>query len=118
MKANVQYNDYLGTTAADLSDLFLEVPGHMMNTIFEMFKVSLTPDNYSFVGVSVDGIKMDNMMVYLFLEEKSTHRKVKCTIYSVNIQVVLDLFKRFEFQVGKGLEGINEEDVEEVEVVE
>ena len=118
MKASVQYGDYRGTAAADLCDLFLEVPGQMMNTIFEMFKVNLNPDNYIFVGVSVNGTKSDNMMVYLFLEEKATHIIVKCTIYSVNIQIVLDLFKRFEFQVGKGLDDINEDDIEEVEVVD
>lgn len=79
---------------------------------------NLTPNEYSFVGVSVNGTKVENMMAYLFLEEKATHKIVKCTIYSVNLQVVLDLFKRFEFQVGKGLDDINENDVEEVEVVE
>lgn len=118
MKANVQYNDYWGTTAADLCDLFMEVPGQMMNTIFDMFKVRLSPEDYSFVGLSVNGTKVENMMVYLFLEEKATHKKVKCTIYSVNLQIVLDLFKRFEFQVGKGIENMAEEEVEEVEIID
>ena len=50
MEATVQYNDYLGTTAADRSDLFVELPGQMTQTIFDWFNIQLDGNDYLFVG--------------------------------------------------------------------
>ena len=104
MKASVQYNDYVGTTAADRSDLFVEMPGEMTSIIMNKFGINLNPDGYRFVGVTVNGTKANDMLVYVFFKELITNKFVKCPCYSVDIQTVLDLFKRFEFQVGERLE--------------
>ena len=114
MKADVQYNDYVGTTAADRSDLFIEMHGDMTSIIMNKFGIKLNPDDYRFVGVSVNGTKANEMLVYVFFKELVSKKVVKCTSYSVNIQTVLDLFKRFEFQVGERLEDIDIYTVEEV----
>jgi hypothetical protein len=114
MKAYVQYNDYEGTTAADRSDLFTETPGEMTSNIMNKFGIKLPPADYRFIGVSVNGTKATEMLAYVFFKEFISNKVVKCTCYSVNIQTVLDLFKRFEFQVGEHLEDIDIYSVEEV----
>ena len=114
MKADVQYNDYVGTTAADRSDLFTEMPGDMTSIIMNKFGIKLNPNEYRFVGVSVNGTQVDNMQVDVFFKEIISNKVVKCTNYSVNIQSVFDLFKRFEFLVGEHLEDIDVDTIEEV----
>lgn len=114
MKASVQYDDYLGTTAADRSDLFVEMPGKMCQIIFDRFKIDLDGDDYQFVGVSVNAIKVEDAYVTLFFKNNNTQQIVKVVRYSVTLQQVLDLFKRFEFQVGSHLEDIDDGNIEEV----
>ena len=114
MKADVQYNDYVGTTAADRSDLFIDMPGDMTSIIMNKFGIKLNPADYRFIGVSVNGTKANDMLVYVFFKERNSSKVIKCTCYSASIQTVLDLFKRFEFQVGEHLEDIDIFNVEEV----
>ena len=114
MKANVQYNDYVGTTAADRSDLFIEMHSEMSQIIFDRFKISLDGKDYQFVGVSANAIKVDDAYVTLYFRNNTSKEVVKVSRYSVPLQQVLDLFKRFEFQVGSHLEDIDDGIVEEV----
>lgn len=114
MKAKVQYDDYTGTTAADRSDLFIEMPGEMSQIIFDRFNIPLDGNDYQFVGISANAIKVDDAYVTLYLKNKTTHEVVKVIRNSVSLQQVLDLFKRFEFQVGSHLEDIDDSIIEEV----
>lgn len=114
MKASVQYDDFLGTTAADLSDLFVEIPGKMCQIIFDWFKIDLDGNDYQLVGIFVNAIKVEDAYVTLYFRNNTTKQIVKVVRYSVPLQQVLDLFKHFEFQVGSHLEDIDDGNIEEV----
>ena len=118
MKASVQYNDYCGTTAADRSDVFIELAGQMNAIIIKRFGIPLDAAIYRFVGVAVTGTKVDKMLVRFYFRNTQTQKVVKYYKYEVNLQDVLDLFKRFEFQVGEHLEDIDEAKIEEIENTE
>ncbi|MBO7226106.1 MAG: hypothetical protein J6V33_00805 [Bacteroidales bacterium] len=116
MKANVQYNDFRGTTAADRSDLFCEFPESELPTIINEFKVLIDSNLYSFRGISVYGTNVEETSVTLFFEDKRTCKikKYYCEGY-IPLQKVFDLFKRFEFQIGIHLDDINENEIETIE---
>lgn len=119
MKANVQYNDFRVTTAADSSDLFFDISESELSTIINEFKVPINSDQYdlySFRGFSVCGTNVEETSVTLFFEDKHTSKikKYYCEGY-LPLQKVLDLFKRFEFQVGNHLENIKEDEIETIE---
>lgn len=117
MKATVQYDDYRGTTAADRCDLFCDRPDLMTQTIFSWFNVSLNADNYLFVGVSVYTTTVDDAYTTLFFEDRENQKVIK-VVRSVPMQTVLNLFKRFVFQVGNNLEVIDDRSIEEVAQME
>ena len=117
MKATVQYDDYKGTTAADRCDLFFDRPDLMTQTIFDWFNVSLDADNYLFVGVSVYTTRVDDSYTTLYFEDRENQKVVK-VVRAVPMQTVLNLFKRFAFQVGKHLDVIDDRSIEEVAQME
>ena len=61
MKANVQYNDFRGTTAADRSDYLEANIVKMTEIIIERFGIPLNADNYQYVGVSVYGTQVEDV---------------------------------------------------------
>ena len=115
MRASVQYNDYCGTTAADRSDEFIELAGQMTAIIIKRFGIPLDAEAYRFVGVAVSGTNVDSMLVMFYFRNTQTQTFVNYYKYDLNLQEVLDLFKRFEFQVGEHLEDIDETRVERIE---
>ena len=115
MKANVQYNDYRGTTAADRSDYLDSNIVKMTEIIIERFGIPIDADSYQYVGVSVYGTKVEDVCASFYFRDKETKEVVKYFKSSVQLQAVLDLFKRFEFQVGDHLEDIVKESVREIE---
>lgn len=115
MKANVQYNDFRGTTAADRSDVFIELAGQMSEIIINRFEIPLDVNTHRFVGVSVYGTQIDKVSVRFFFRCTQTQMVVEFCKYKVNLQDVLDLFKRFEFQVGEHLENIDETTIQRIE---
>ena len=115
MKAKVQYNDFLGTTAADRSDFFVECPHQMESTIIREFKLPLDSEKYDFVGLSVYTTDVNNASVHFYFKDKTNNEISECCVYEIHLQNILNLFKRFEFQVGRNLESINEQDVKLVE---
>ena len=115
MKATVQYNDYCGTTAADRSDVFIELPGQMTQIIVERFKLPHAVQGYKFKGVSVYGTDVKDVSVDFFFENPETLQVVYCKKSSASLQDILSLFKRFEFQVGYHLDNVDECAVAEME---
>jgi len=115
MKASVQYNDYSGTTAADRSDVFVEQASQMTAIIIKRFGIPLDAATYRFVVVAVSGTIVTKVFPRFYFRNIQSQQVVKYYKYDVNLQDVLDLFKRFEFQVGENLGDIDETKVEEIE---
>lgn len=118
MKASVQYNDYCGTTAADRSD-YLETNIVRLNEIvITRFDIPLESSKYEYVGVSVYGTDVKDVCATFYFRDKETHGTVKYFKSSVMMQSILDLFKRFEFQIGNRLEDIDRNEVREIEPID
>ena len=107
MKAIVQYNDYVGTTAADRSDFWCDHPGEMTGIIVKEFEIPLETEGFQFMGVSVYGTDVENVCASFFFKNKETQEVVKCFKASVKLQSILNLFQRFELQIGDHLEDID-----------
>lgn len=118
MKAKVQYNDYCGTTAADRSDDFVELPEQQSVIIVKQFDIPVEAEEYQFIGVSVSGTKVNSVLAQFFFRNQQTGEIVKYYKYDVELQSILYLFKRFVFQVGCHLEDIDENLVKEIESVD
>lgn len=115
MKANVQYNDYRGTTAADRSDFLETNIVKMSEIIINRFDIPLAEEGHQFVGVSVYGTNVNDVCATFYFKNIETKEVVKYFKSLVELQAILDLFKRFEFQVGEHLEDIDIEAVKEIE---
>ena len=114
MKAKVQYNDYCGTTAADRSDWLNDNRGHITECIVEKFEIPINAEKYQFLGISVWGANVEKVGSVFYFKEINTKNIVKHTRFDIKLQSILDLFKRFEFQVGEHLEGIDDDNVNEI----
>ena len=98
MKANVQYNDFIGTAAADISDPLGFQGGNDINQIAKHFK--LDEERFKPVGISIYG--PDGFWISLICvdKERSTADKehiVKMSVEVENEREILDfLFKRLQ----------------------
>ena len=115
MKAKVQYDDYIGTTSADRNDFWEQSPERIMSYMVDNFKLPINAADYQFVGISVYGTLVDDVCASFFFKNTETQEVVKCFKASVALQSILDLFKRFSFQVGSHLDIIDETEVREIE---
>ena len=115
MKASVQYNDYIGTTAADRSDYLETHISQLTEIIVNTFEIPVGADDYEYVGVSVYGIEVEDVCATFLFRNKKTKELVKYFKSSVVMQSILNLFKRFEFQIGNHLEDIEKDEVREIE---
>lgn len=115
MKANVQYNDYRGTTAADRSDYLETHISELTGIIVKVFEIPVEADDYEYVGLSVYGIDVEDVCATFYFRDRETKEVVKYFKASIRMQSVMNLFKRFEFQIGEHLEDIDKEMVREIE---
>lgn len=115
MKAIVQYNDYVGTTAADRSDFWCDHLGEMTGIIIKEFDIPLEEEGFQYLGVSVNGTEVEDVCASFFFKNKETLEVVKYFKASVKLQSILNLFKRFEFQIGDHLEDIDDDMVVSIE---
>ena len=115
MKANVQYNDYRGTTAADRSDYLETHISKLTEIIVKTFEIPVVADDYEYVGLSVYGTDVADVCATFYFRDRETKEVVKNFKASVPMQSVLNLFKRFEFQIGEHLEDIDNGMVREIE---
>ena len=114
MKANVQYNDYQGTTAADRSDYLETHISQLTGIIVKSFEIPIEVESYEYVGVAVYGTEVEDVCATFFFRNKETKEVVQYFKASVALQAVLSLFKRFEFMVGTHLEDIDRDAVREI----
>ena len=115
MKANVQYNDYRGTTAADRSDYLEMNVVRMTGIIIERFQIPIEEGKYDFVGLSVYGTEVKDVCASFYFKDKDTKEVVKYFKPTIELQAILDLFKRFEFQIGYHLDEIDMESIQGIE---
>ena len=118
MEAEVQYNDYRGTTAADRCDMFVDHPDKMDGIIIDKFALPIESNDYQFIGVSVYTTNVEKASVDFFFRHQTNKEVVKIHKYEILLQDILGLFKRFEFQIGYHLKDIDEDMVKEIEIEE
>ncbi|WP_158961316.1 hypothetical protein [Myroides fluvii] len=70
MKAKVQYNDFKGTVAADISDMIAVNKGNYISSIGEYFGVD--QERFRVVGVSLQGIQNFELTMLCVDSVKST----------------------------------------------
>lgn len=96
MKADVQYNDFKGTAAADISDFLGSKYGDYLESFGKHFKID--ENRFRVVGISIYGI--DNFYISLICVDKVKSTEKKEHIVSMSIEIenekdILDfLFKR------------------------
>jgi hypothetical protein len=108
MKASVQYNDIVGTAAADVSDFF---NNNLQSYLKSMFK-DFDGDRYR-----CDGCR-------LYMSDHGNHAYVKFVCYDTvenkyvylvpvknyTLEDMTKMFKRFDVVMGRGIDGIEVSD--------
>lgn len=96
MKADVQYNDFVGTAAADISDFLGSKYGDDLESFGKYFKIDET--RFKVIGVSIYGTDSFYISFLCVDKQKSTEEKEHIVSMSVDIEnekEILDfLFKR------------------------
>ncbi|MGN7823144.1 hypothetical protein ACTJJB_23695 [Chitinophaga sp. 22536] len=96
MKANVQYGDFKGSAAADISDSLSRLAGNSLKGIGKYFK--LDEKRFDPVGISIYGT--DHFYISLLCVDKNKSKEGKEHIVSMSMDVADDreilriLFKR------------------------
>lgn len=84
MKAEVQFNDFTGSIAADISDVIAAKKGNYISSIGEYFDID--QNRFKVVGVSLTGINDFKVTLVCVDREKSTPNKE----HIVNMTLELD----------------------------
>src|SRR6266542_2831887 len=96
MKADVQYNDFVGTAAADISDFLGSKYGDNLESFGKYFK--LDTERFKVIGISVYGTDNHYISLLCVDNKKSTAEKEYIISISVDIKDDKDflhfLFKR------------------------
>lgn len=96
MKADVQYNDFVGTAAADISDFLGLTYGNDLNSFGEYFKIDGT--RFKVIGISIRGNVNFSLSILCIDKIKSSLEKEHIVKMSMNIEnnkeILRLLFKR------------------------
>lgn len=96
MKADVQYNDFKGTAAADISDFLGSRYADGLTGFAKYFKID--EDRFEIIGISVYGTKNFYISFYCVDKKKSTPEKEHIVSMSMDIEddkeILSFLFKR------------------------
>lgn len=107
MKANVQYNDLVGTAAADVSDFYQNSLENYLQEKFSKFDAK----RYNCYGctINVSGQNTKPVIVIHFVcYDKEQRKYVKlCPHKDMHLDEVFSLFKRFNVVIGNDIEGID-----------
>ncbi|MTG98835.1 MULTISPECIES: hypothetical protein [Myroides] len=119
MKAKVQYNDFVGSVAADISDTIAANKGNYISSIGDYFNVD--SNKFKVVGVSLTGIHNFEIVLICVDLERSTPLKdhvvkMKMDLDAEGQKKMLDLlFKRLNFVLfDSGEEKYSEANCDEV----
>lgn len=96
MKADVQYNDFVGTAAADISDFLGSKYGDNLESFGKYFKIDET--RFKVIGISIYGTDSFSISFLCIDKLKSTEEKEHLVSMSIDIENEKDilhyLFKR------------------------
>ncbi|AZI68669.1 hypothetical protein [Cloacibacterium normanense] len=96
MKADVQYNDFVGTAAADISDFLGTKYGNSLESFGKYFKLDL--NRFEVIGLSIYGTENHYISLLCIDKKKTTDEKEHITSLSVDIkddkEFLSFLFKR------------------------
>ena len=96
MKANVQYNDFKGTVAADISDFIGSPGGNDLKSIGKYFNIN--QERFTVVGLSIYGTEKFFISLICVDKEKSIPNKEHIVSMSCEIknekEIISILFKR------------------------
>lgn len=99
MKADVSYNDFIGTVAADISDHICPPGQENLISIGKYFKID--ESKFEVVGLSIYGPEGFSISLICIDKERSTAEKdylVSISVEVKNEKVILDkIFKRLHF---------------------
>lgn len=103
MKANVQYNDFKGTVALDISDGLGGIGGDNLESIGKYF--GLDKNRFDIVGLSISGRKEFSVSMICVDKDRSTSSKehivkMRCNIENEDKDDILSiLFKRLNIVI-------------------
>ena len=106
MKASVQYNDFIGTAAADISDFYqTSLQNYLVNS-YEQYD----GDRYECYGCSIfisgQQIQPQGNIVFV-CKDKIENKYVKfCPLKDITLDEIFSLFKRFEVVIGNHIDEI------------
>ena len=100
----MERGDYLENHISQLTEI-----------VVNSFGIPVEADDYEYVGVAVYGTEVEDVCATFLFRNKETKELVKYFKSSVAMQSILNLFKRFEFQIGDHLEDIEKDEVREIE---
>jgi hypothetical protein len=98
MKADVQYNDFRGFAAADISDYLGTKYGDYIESFGKLFKID--EDRFKVIGISIYGTEDFFISLYCIDKQRSTENKEFIVSMSIPIneknekQILRILFKR------------------------
>lgn len=115
MKASVQYNDLIGTCAADVSDFY---SSHLQNYLTTHF-TNYDDDMYLCVGCKIWISDRNEANIHFICQNKETNEYVQMdTSEWWSLEKVFDLFKRTEIIFGGKFEHIENIEVDENNTLE
>lgn len=93
MKAHVQYNDFIGTAAADISDFLGSKYGDYLSNIGKYYKID--EERFNVIGVELYGTDSFNISLICVDKLKSTEEMEYIVSMSIEIEdekEILDVF--------------------------
>lgn len=104
MKASVQYNDIIGTAAADIADHYF----NSLQKYLEDTYPSFDGDRYSCRGCTAYIGELNNASVCFICLDRETNDFVRFTTSTFwTPDQFFDLFKRFEVVIGKDIDEVD-----------
>lgn len=116
MKASVQYNDLIGTCAADVSDFY---SNHLQTYLTSKF-TNYDGEKYICVGCKIWISDRNKANIHFICQNKETNEYVQMgTAEWWRLDNVFDIFKRTEFILGlKQIENIEVDENDSIKLIE
>lgn len=106
MKASVQYNDLVGSAAADVTDF---QRNSLQNYLVETYE-QYDGNRYKCCGCSIfvsgQQVVSQGNIEFICLDNVENKYVKFCPLADMSLDEIFSLFKRFEVVIGKGIENI------------